>query len=390
MRGPGQPAAPVMGVDIAHHDAPIAQFGATQHGLQSGHQSVVTAPVRAEGLLLARGLRRRQVGDDIAATERIDGLLGIPDQHHGGYLVEGLVDHAPLHRVGVLELIDHHDRPASAHPLPGRGILAGQRLGQPGQQVVVAEDSAAALADIEFGEDGIGEVDARRGATARLRIPGAQLGRRVAGHRAGQGQRVRVGDRRFVTVAAEPGQVEVIDDLGDQFVEALDEFDPGVGVTGHPERGQHQPAELVDGGNGGGIEAGQRVEQVGATLAEFRWGALQQPVDHLIVPRQLRIVESRCCIGDLATHPVTQFLGGGPAEGDQQHLVQPRHTLGDIPGDQCGQCEGLTGTGAGLQHGGRAVFRQRAEQIEGAGFGSRCHQRPPSWACSTGSHNRAA
>ena len=53
-----------------------------------------------------------QVGDDVAAAERVDRLLRVADQDQRGVPAEGAVDHLPLHRIGVLELVDHHDRPA--------------------------------------------------------------------------------------------------------------------------------------------------------------------------------------------------------------------------------------------------------------------------------------
>ena len=147
----GQSAAAVVGVDVAHHDARVTQLGTQQDRLQALQQGVVAAPVLAEGPLVPRGVGRRQIGDDVPAAEGVDRLFGVPDEHHRADSAERLLDHRPLHRVGVLELVDHDDRPASAHPMPGRRGLTAQRVGQPGQQVVVAQDSAAALADFQFG-----------------------------------------------------------------------------------------------------------------------------------------------------------------------------------------------------------------------------------------------
>ena len=248
-----------------------------------------------------------------------------------------------------------------------------ERVGQSGQQVVVAQDSAAALADFQFGQHGPGEVDACRGAGSRLRIPRTQFGARVTGHLAGQGEGLLVVDLRFLPVPAEPGQIEIIDDLGDQIVETLDEFHPGIGIAGHSQRGQHDVAELVDGGDGGGVEIGQRIGEVGPPSLVFLGIALQQPGDHLVVSDQCGIAETCQGMGDLTAHPLTQFLGGGPAEGDQQHLVESGHPLGEVAGDQRGQGEGLAGPRAGLQDGGRTRVRQGAEQIETAGFVSRFH-----------------
>ena len=98
----------------------VAEFGAAQHGLQPIHQCTVAAPVLAECLSHARGFGGCQIRDDVPAAERVDGLLGIADQDQRRPAGEGAIDHLPLHRVGVLELVDHHDRPPLMHPHLGR------------------------------------------------------------------------------------------------------------------------------------------------------------------------------------------------------------------------------------------------------------------------------
>ena len=97
-------------------------------------------------------------------------------------------------------------------------------------------------------------------------------------------------------------------------------------------------------------------------------------------PTRHGVAESRYRIDDLAAHAVAQLLRGRPAEGDQQHLVQRRHALGDVPGDQTGQRERLAGARAGLQHGGRPLGGQRTQQIEAV-------HHAPSMARSIGSHS---
>ena len=118
-----------------------------------------------------------QIGDDVAAAERVDRLLRVADQDQRGAAGERAVDHLPLHRVGVLELVDHHDRPAPMHPQLGRRVVGVQRVGQPGEQVVVAEDAALPLADLQLGQNVFREVDAHRGARVRGRVLRPQLGR---------------------------------------------------------------------------------------------------------------------------------------------------------------------------------------------------------------------
>ena len=54
----GKPAAVVVGIDVVNDDSRVAQLGAAQHRLQPADQGSVAAAVGAQGLLLARGLRR--------------------------------------------------------------------------------------------------------------------------------------------------------------------------------------------------------------------------------------------------------------------------------------------------------------------------------------------
>ena len=194
------------------------------------------------------------------------------------------------------------------------------------------------------------------------------------------------GERRVVVLLAEVRQVQVVDDLGDDIVEALDQLDTGIGIAGHTKRFQHQLAELVRGGDGRGVETGQRVTQPQLALAPTRRGAVEQMLDELVVADERRVVERQQRLEDLAAHPLAQFLAGRPAERDEQHLVQRRHAFGDVAGHQARERERLAGARAGLQHGRGPRRRQRAEQVEGR----HVHQSGSLSADSIGSHSRAA
>ena len=85
----------------------------------------------------------------------------------------------------------------------------------------------------------------------------------------------------------------------------------------------------------------------------------------LVLADRRRIIESDYRVGDLAAHPLAQLLAGRPTERDEQHLIQRRLALGEVARHQAGQRERLAGARAGLQHGGGAFGRQRAEQVEG-------------------------
>ena len=383
-RRPGQPAARVSRLDLVNDDARVAELGAFQHHLQAVDEGRVAAPVGHQCPLLASGFGGFQVGDDVAAAEGVDRLLRVADEDQGGAAGEGAVDDLPLDRVGVLELVDHHNRPAGVHPEPGRGVGLVERVGQPGQQIVVAEDAAPPLARLQLPDHVADEPKAHGGPGIRIGLGGPQLGGGVVDHLPGEFERFGVGQLRIVAVPAEVRQVEVVDDLGDKVVQALHQLDPGIAVPGHAERLEHQVAELVGGGDGGGVERGERIAQPGLALLEFFVGAREQVLNHLVVADHRAIIESPYRLDDLGPDPLAQFLGGRAAERDEQHLVQGGPAFGQIAGDQTGERERLAGTGAGLQHGRRSGRRQRPQQVE------RLHQTLLPSARSIGSHSLAA
>jgi hypothetical protein len=99
-----------------HDDPWISELRAAQHRLEPLDEHRITAPVLTQRHAHARGFGGLEVGDDVAAPERVDRLFGVADQNQRGAIGERPVDHLPLHGVGVLELVDHHDRPPLVHP----------------------------------------------------------------------------------------------------------------------------------------------------------------------------------------------------------------------------------------------------------------------------------
>jgi hypothetical protein len=177
-----------------------------------------------------------EVRVDVGAPEGVDRLLGVADEHerHAVAAERGAHD-VPLHRVGVLELVDEHD-PVALAQLGDRRRAArpAQGLVQPGEQVVVGHHARAALALLELAAD-------------RLREPHAHRGDRLLGRVARLDRRRRVGDRHpgdrgglgavdvRAAVAEEAPDVQVVDDLVDEVAEVLDERRVGLDVAGDPQ-----------------------------------------------------------------------------------------------------------------------------------------------------------
>ena len=107
-------------------------------------------------------------------------------------------------------------------------------------------------------------ADARAGA---IGVPGCRSAAR-------RSQRLGAVERG-VLVALEAPHVEVVHHLVHEVAHVLDERRVGIEVAGHPEPGQHLLAEAVGGGDGGGVEVGQRAPQPGA--AQRRLAAARQP-----------------------------------------------------------------------------------------------------------------
>ena len=257
VRGAAQPGAGQVRLDRPHLNRRVAELGTAQHDVEAAHERLVAAVVAGERAAVVGGGGRGEVGDDVAAAEQVDRLLGVADEHHRGVPGERAVEHLPLHGVGVLELVDEHDLPARPHPCPRRRVLRCEGAGQLGEQVVVVHDAQPALAHVEFCAHRLREPGPPVGGGAGFR--GGRTDRRVqvVDGVAGDLQGDRAGERRL-GLRGEPREVEVVDDLDEQVVEILDEFGVGVGVAGHPEATQHLLAELMGGGDRRRVDVGQR------------------------------------------------------------------------------------------------------------------------------------
>ena len=132
---------------------------------------------------------------------------------------------------------------------------------QSGEQVVVTEDFSPPLANLQFGQNVFREVHTHGGARIGIGAVWPQFGRGVFDDLACQVQRVGVAQQWIVTFLAEVAEVEVVDELGDQFVEALHQRHTGVGIARDTEGFEDHLAELVGGGDRRGVERRKRVAQ---------------------------------------------------------------------------------------------------------------------------------
>src|SRR5690606_23919996 len=172
--------------------------------------------------------------------------------------------------------------------------------------------------------------------------------------------------RGGVGVAA---QVDVVDHLLAQVGGVRDEGEVRVDVRRHPQRGEHLQAEAVGGGDGRGVELRQRPGQ--ATPAHLHLGVVDVGEvgddDVPARPGGPRVTQGALGVDQPLADAVAQLGGGGPAEGDEHEVAELHALLGDVPGGEGGDGEGLAGAGACLQDGGAAG--QRAADVEDGQLG---------------------
>lgn len=104
-------------------------------------------------------LPRLQVGKDISAAEGVDRLFRVANHEESGIAVilgdtVDRIENPVLHRIGILELIDHRQRKllpdGSSQALTARAVERGI---QPGQQVIEAHLCPALLLPLEATTD---------------------------------------------------------------------------------------------------------------------------------------------------------------------------------------------------------------------------------------------
>ena len=257
------------------------------------------------------------------------------------------------------------------------------------EHVVEREQPAPALAPLDLGAHGLGEPRPRARRVGGV-APGLDARAGVVDHGLADGERrgaVEVGGLRAGDGVL--AQVEVVDDLGDHVVDALDERAVGIGVADDPEAGEHVLAELVGGRDRGGVEARERGTQPGAPEGHDGVVALGEQPDHgVVVAAGARRVGQRALGGhEPAPHPLAQLARRLAPERHEHDLRQRRVALGDVAGRERGDRVRLAGARAGLEH--RGAAREVAADVEGARERGG-HRLPSSSASRTGVHSRVA
>ncbi len=354
-----RPVVPRGGADMPVGDSLVPEPDAGEQRVVGVDQALVAAPVDRERGLGAGGARRVEVGVDVGAAEGVDRLLGVGDQNERRAAVGERAPHdLPLRGIGVLELVDEHDVEAVAQPRGGRlRAGAGQRAAQAGDEIVVGHHRHRALAPLQLGAGAERQPHAHRG---HLRAGADDRRGRVLDRRPGDLGGLRAIERRR-TASAEAPDVEIVDHLGDEVGEILDERDVGFEVAGDPEAAEHLLAEPVGGGDRRGVEAGDRACQQLAPAPGVLVG--QQRDDRIVAgagPRQHAGQPSLDDHQPLAD-ALAQLAGGDPGERHQQQPLQ-RDALGDVTRRQRGDRVRLAGAGACLEYGDAA--RERAADVE--------------------------
>jgi len=115
-----------LGLHGGHVQAGAHQAGPHQ-GIEPRHQGLAGAAVFGEAVAGAGRRRRLAIGGQFAAAEAVDRLLGIAHHHQQVLRAgagEGLLQDAPLDRVGVLEFIDQGGAVALGHGRQQRRLTA--------------------------------------------------------------------------------------------------------------------------------------------------------------------------------------------------------------------------------------------------------------------------
>ena len=192
-------------------------------------------------------------------------MLRVADEHQRRVAVECEAKDLPLHRIGVLELVDEHHPKSATDPSACRRPVCGvgQGVAQQHLQVIVVTHIGQAFTPFHLFAYLRGELHPHVlvrpgfGIRPQPRLPPEH-------RRPREGMGVTKTERHRVGTTEAP-QVQVIGDFGDQIAYVLHQSDVVLEVAGKPEPVQHAAAECVRGRDGRRIEVRQRSSQPFAT-----------------------------------------------------------------------------------------------------------------------------
>ena len=192
--------------------------------------------------------------------------------------------------------------------------------------------------------------------------------------------------------AVEATHVQVVDDVGQQLADVLDERGVGLDVPGDAEAAEHLLTEPVRRGDRGGVEARERAPQAPVALLDLVPRSGREHPDHRVALGGARPGEGSGepplgrheALADAFAELARRHAG----EGDEQDAVE-RRALGDVACRERRDRVRLAGPGARLEHG--DARRQRPADVErpdvGRGAG---HWSTTSSQASAPAHRRRA
>ena len=261
-----------------------------------------------------------EVTEHLCASEGVDRLLRVADEHQRRVPVEREAKDLPLHRIRVLELVDEHHPKTATDPSAGRRPVCGvgQCVAQQHLKVVIVTHIGEAFTPFHLFAYLRGELHPQVlvrpgfGVRPQPRLPPEH-------RRPREGMGVTKTERHRVGTTEAP-QVQVVGDFGDEIAYVLHQSDVVLEVAGKTEPVQHAAAECVCGRDGRRIEVGQRSGQPFATNTHLLDAAAGEHRHEGVIGlrRTLRIGKCPCEIGQSQPGSFSKFSCGESAEGDQE------------------------------------------------------------------------
>ena len=318
---------------------------------------------------------------DVGAAEPVDRLLRIADRDE--VAVEDGGESTPLHGVGVLELVDHHQLVAAAQCGHGRRARDGMmhRVVQACDELVVPHLLTSPLPFVHQRDGAVHEVHPR--AQPLRTVVGMGLRRAqhrhqphtaIAQHCAhGLLELCEHGRRRHQSLAIAPAQCSDVTvqclhhQIAAHLFDVLGLVRTEFGVDRVPRTKAELPqcdlAEAMDGGDGGFVERADGGVDPAATFGDLVVAAVEQHVHPSVFSDHHALVQRVRRRHQYPPSAVAQFGGSCAGERDQQQLRHLPVPLGDVTHHECAERVRLPRARTGLDDEPACV--QFAGEVEG-------------------------